>query len=345
MSTKKSQFELQKNLDNTEPIINQGSKSPSQKTSWLEKAPIQSASTQAETQNKPMQQLMKIASSEIIFDTSNLKDVQNPPVEKINKWDKADQEAVNILKKWNEAKTKSSTIKGKEVYSYLPEDIRKPYEDYLRKYEAFERKYGIGSYQANKLDSTVEEFNYENEKIKNIVENEQKVYDLTGMTSYHFKGKHNRNDLTDLQIQEIQRRVKNAGAEFGWENVMKKAAEVIQQTDSDNSFWILDTIYTSGDKSLASNFASIVINNQIRSNVRWCAVEAIRQWEDKSVAPRLVEALADRQTPLRLARKITDTLEKLNDRSVTKRLSEIHNSLEIDQDTRDKIAYLLQNWK
>lgn len=345
MSTEKSRPELQKNLDNTESAIDQKSKSFSHKALWLKNAPIQDANTQAETQNKPMQQLMKIASSEIIFNTSNLKDVQNPPVEKINKWGKADQEAVNTLKEWDKARTKSSTIKEKEVYSHLPEDIRKPYEDYLRKYEAFERKHGIGSYQTNKLNNAIEEFNSENEKLEKIVEIEQGVYNLTGMTSYHFKGKHNRNDLTGQQIEEIQRRVKNAGAEFGWENVMKKAVEVIQQTDSDNSFWILDTIYTSGDKSLASSFASIVVNNQIRSNVRWCAVEAIRQWEDKSVAPRLAEALADRQTPLHLARRITDTLEKLNDRSVTKRLSEIHNSLEINQDTRNEIAYLLQNWR
>lgn len=268
-----------------------------------------------------------------------------------NKWSKDDQKIVDVLGEWNGLGADADDVKGKEVYSHLPEDVRKPYEDKLKDYETLEQDYGGGLKKASDLKNVTEEFNTMNKNMREVVEFEQKVYDLTEMTSERFSnidlGPYGDVGAADA----VKERIARTAERIGWKAVMERATEVIQRVNNpDSCDCIIETIGESGDTSLAKGFVGLLANEQLDQSIRWEAGMAIGNLGGQSEARDLVEMLPNEQFDRSLHDRVATSLYMLKskrviDTSITDRLEEIRNNTQTSQRAQQTITEMLRDWR
>ena len=263
-----------------------------------------------------------------------------------NEWGETNQKIVNILEEWNKARanTNFDKLMEKEVYRHLSEDKRRHYEKKQGEYKKLEEDYGISLKQASDLENAIDGLKTLYEDMSKILEFEQNVYDLTGMTSERLSKrlvKHKNSDKEN--IKKLKQKITDAAGRIGWKNVMKKATEVIQQVNDWNCRYIIEAVGEQGDESIVEDLVKILPNEQIEPNIRLEVNKAIYNLKfrsipiDGSIARDLIEIVPNEQIHRSVRQEIVDMLGFINDRSITERLTEICNNNQIDQGIRKEI--------
>jgi hypothetical protein len=209
-------------------------------------------------------------------------------------WGQKNQDAVDILRKWENIATDADEIKKKEGYNYLPKYIRNEYEQLLKIHDFSYTSYAEGYIKKDMLNLINEHFDHINTIMKKNVEDFDKVYHFTGQTLE----KHSSEEWgSEDEIDSLKKKIAGTAEEMGWKDFMERATEIIQKVNSDHCLHIIDAARESGDRSVEESLLKLASNENNRISIRTQSVYALSHIGNASTIEKLENMLQNQNSP------------------------------------------------